>query len=117
MSNSFLPSYLRMHRKRTALAQHELALLLGTTHGSKVSRYERGERTPTLQTVMAYEIIFRVGLRHLFAGEYHDVHQTVKQRARRLARRLRRQRHKSAATERKLDLLSRIINDLPTSKI
>lgn len=115
MSTSLLPNYLRMYRKRSALAQHELATLLGSSHGAKVSRYERGERVPTLPTVMAYEVVFRVGLRQFFAGEYHEVHEQVRRRARRLAQEIRKRRSTSAATERKLDLLSRIINDLPTA--
>lgn len=106
-----------MYRRRTALAQHELAVLLGASHGAKVSRYERGERLPTLPTIMAYEVVFRVGLRQLFAGEYQNVHRQVRARARRLARQIARSEHHSAATKRKLDLLSRIINDLPTSII
>ena len=115
MPISLLSNYLRMYRRRGALTQHELAALLGSSHGAKVSRYERGERVPTLATVMAYEVIFRVGLRQLFAGDYHEVLQQVRRRARRLSREIRSAGSTSAATERKLDLLTRIINDLPTA--
>jgi transcriptional regulator with XRE-family HTH domain len=59
MSTSLLPNYLKMHRKQHALAQHELAVLLGCENGSKVSRYERGQRAPTISSIMAYEIVFR----------------------------------------------------------
>ncbi|MCG3134361.1 MAG: hypothetical protein HMLKMBBP_01667 [Planctomycetes bacterium] len=117
MSTSHLPQYLRMYRKRNALAQQELAILLGASHGSKVSRYERGNRLPSLSTVMAYEIVFRVGLRHLFTGEYQAVHQQIRQRARRLARQISAKSRLTLADKRKLDVLSLITNDLPTSAL
>lgn len=117
MITRLLPHYLRTYRKRSGLAQHELAVLLGCEHRAKVSRYERGHREPMLATLIAYEIIFRVPLRALFAGLYHDAQALLKSRARKLRRRIRGRPRLTLADERKLDLLSRIINDLPTAKL
>jgi transcriptional regulator with XRE-family HTH domain len=79
MPSNSLPHYLRTYRRRSALSQGQLAWLLGCQAGSKVSRYERFARTPNLQTVFAYEIIFRTPARELFAGTFAAVaHATLK---------------------------------------
>jgi transcriptional regulator with XRE-family HTH domain len=54
-----LPSYLRTYRKSADLSQNEVALLLGFDGGTKVSRYERFRRHPSLETVGAYEAVLR----------------------------------------------------------
>lgn len=70
-----------MHRKRSALTQRELAGLLGCDHGSKVSRYERGERMPAFTTLLAYELVFRAGAPLLFRGLAEQVRRRVRDRA------------------------------------
>lgn len=68
MSPGKLPHYLRLHRKKVGLSQDELARLLGATSGTKVSRYERFARTPTLETALACEVILGVPVADLFGG-------------------------------------------------
>jgi hypothetical protein len=46
-------NYLRSNRKRLALSQDEVAFLLGALSGTKVCRYERFVRTPSLETALA----------------------------------------------------------------
>src|SRR5207249_11765504 len=65
-----LENYLRTYRRRAGLSQDEMAFLLGTKSGTKVSRYERLRREPSLRTAFAYAVIFRAPLRGLFAGAY-----------------------------------------------
>jgi transcriptional regulator with XRE-family HTH domain len=83
-----LNNYLRTYRKRSGLSQGEVAFLLGCHHGAKVSRYERNARQPTLKTALAYEAVFGVPVRELFAGIFEKVLGMTKKRARVLARRL-----------------------------
>jgi transcriptional regulator with XRE-family HTH domain len=47
--------YLRSYRRHAHLTQKELAYLLGAGTAAKVSRYESGERTPSLESGLAYE--------------------------------------------------------------
>jgi predicted transcriptional regulator len=54
---SHLPNYLRARRKRWALAQYEMALLLGITTQAAVSQYESDDRLPQPDILIAYEII------------------------------------------------------------
>jgi transcriptional regulator with XRE-family HTH domain len=76
-----LPHYLRHHRKRLGLFQSDVAYLLGVTTGTKVSRYERYSRTPTLETALACEAIFGVPASELFAGIYEKAERRVLTRA------------------------------------
>ena len=83
-----LSNYLKMFRKRSGLSQKELARLLGCSSGSKVSRYETGKRRPSFETLLAYQIAFRVGLDALFEGEHQRVRDSVHKRAAGLSRHL-----------------------------
>lgn len=90
MPSHAFPHYLRTHRRRAGFSQGQLAWLLGCRAGSKVSRYERFTRTPSLATVFAYEIIFGAPARELFAGTYEAVGLSTLKRAQELIARLRR---------------------------
>ena len=88
MRSRKLENYLRTYRKRAALSQREVAFLLGCRSGSKVSRYEGFGRQPNLRTVLAYEALFGVPPRELFAGVYRQVERDTVRRSRALARKL-----------------------------
>jgi transcriptional regulator with XRE-family HTH domain len=83
-----LDNYLRMYRKRAGLSQDEVAYLLGGNSGTKTSRYERFRRMPSLETALAYEAIYGVPARELFAGVAARAEHVVKRRARILDKRL-----------------------------
>ncbi len=83
-----LNNYLRTYRKKAGLSQDEVAFLLGTRSGTKVSRYERLTRQPGVKTIFALEVIFRAPARNLFAGAYEKVERSAVKRALLLARRL-----------------------------
>jgi transcriptional regulator with XRE-family HTH domain len=88
MSSKKLPNYLRTYRKRSYLSQDEVAYLLGCKNGSKISRYERFSRKPTLETVFKCEALFGIPARQLFAGIFDRVEKDVLRRARLLARKI-----------------------------
>jgi len=85
MASSQLPNYLLSNRKRLALSQDEVAFLLGTKSGAKVSRYERFDRMPSLETALALEVIFQRSPSELFGGLYQKIEQEVAARAKALA--------------------------------
>lgn len=76
-----LPNRLRTVRTRSSLSQDETAFLLGAQGGDKVSRYERGGRTPHLEALLAYEAVFRKPPSELFPGLYRKVEREVAARA------------------------------------
>ena len=79
-----LSNYLRTYRKRLALTQEEVAFLLGMNGrkvGDKVCRDESFVREPSLQDALAYEAIYGMPVRELFAGMYEQAQQRVTERA------------------------------------
>jgi transcriptional regulator with XRE-family HTH domain len=88
MSSPQLPNYLRSARKRLALSQDEVAFLLGTQSGAKVCRDEQFAREPSLQTALAYEVIFQKPVRELFGGLYQKSEREVVERAKALGNRM-----------------------------
>ena len=81
-------NYLLSHRKRLALSQDEVAFLLGTIDGTRVSRYERSTRVPELVTVLALEIILQKPACELFESLYRKAQKNVKTRAQALLHRM-----------------------------
>lgn len=90
-----------------------MAGLLGCRRGTKVSRYERYARRPTLETVLAYEAVFGVPARELCAGIFGDVQEVIAKRAAALAAKLA-AGPQGVATTRKLDLLRRVASKAGT---
>lgn len=102
-----LPNYLGTYRKRAGFTQQELAFLLGTQSGAKVSRYERFAREPHLKTALAYQVIFHIPAHELFSGTYQRVETQITERSKRLMKRL--NIHRSdRLTLRKLEILRSI---------
>jgi transcriptional regulator with XRE-family HTH domain len=60
----YLRTYRRMH---TAYSQKDVALLLGLKTASMVTRWERGERVPTLENGLRLSQIYRTPVEALFA--------------------------------------------------
>ena len=79
-------NHLRRYRKRGALTQAEIAYLLGAACGTKVSRHERANRPPSLETALTYQAIFGVPVHELFPEDYRRAVTAVKGRATALAR-------------------------------
>ncbi len=82
---------------------------MGSGSGTKISRYERERRDPTLETALTLEAVFGVPIRELFAGRFHKVERSVVDRARMLIEKLR-SKAPSAATTAKLQVLTTICN-------
>ena len=68
---------MKIHRQRWALSQKELSRLIGKNAHSTISRYEYRGHLPPLRTLIAYEIIFGVGLRDIVPDLYLAVEDEV----------------------------------------
>lgn len=100
-----LSNYLKMYRKRSGLSQPELAFLLGCRDGSKISRYERGRRSPSLDALIALQVVFHGPTEALFVGRYGQVLRELRARAKRLIRRVEAAGAADPRTRRKLTFL------------
>lgn len=82
-----LHNYLRTCRRRVGLSQDEVALLLGNQgkkSATQTGRHEARERLPSLEVALAYERIYGVAVKELFAGVYRRVEGEVSERARKV---------------------------------
>lgn len=76
--------YLRSYRRHAHLTQASLGYLLGASTGVKVSRYESGNRTPSLETGLAYEAALGIPVCTLFRGRYEEIAEQVAKRRHKL---------------------------------
>ena len=109
MPSTPLSNYLRTYRRRGGLSQGEIGFLLGWTTGDNVSRHEFRRRMPNFEHLLGYEVILRVPIRELFAGEFERIERQVRRRAERLASRIGRQKP-SPDRERKLRALRFLVS-------
>ncbi len=63
------PNYLRVYRKRSELIQDDIAFILDLPDYSNISRYEKGQRTPTLELLLTYHHLFDVPIESFFEQE------------------------------------------------
>lgn len=108
-----LPNYIRTYRKRARLTQKDVAFIIGSKSGAGISRHERFKQTPDLQTLLAYEMLFRTPVRNLFDGTHRKVERKLLRRIRLLIRKLSETGH-SRRAERKLEVLSAYLEERAT---
>lgn len=108
-------NYLSLHRKRWALSQRELALLLGHASRSVISRLELGLGHPSLPFAIRCETVFGVGVAELFPDLFEENHDLVMRRAAHLDLRL---GHRTdAGSARKRALLGEMVSRVPNPDI
>jgi len=105
-----LPNYIRTFRKRASLTQKEVAFLLGSKSGAAISRHERFKQTPDLQTLLAYEMLFRTPVRSLFSGTQEKVERKLLRRIRLLIRKLAEIQH-GRRIQRKIEVLEAYLEE------
>ena len=80
MSHRPLASYLRTHRRKSGLTQHELARILGYAHGGPVSRHELATDIPSFSAGLGYQAVFRISVSDMFPGMYQAIESTIESR-------------------------------------
>ena len=84
MPSSALPNYIRSFRRGACFSQRELALLVGCSVHTSVSRLERFQTTPDVTTAIGIAFVFGVPLERLFPHLIEDTEDAVARRAYRL---------------------------------
>lgn len=64
---------LRVVRKRSQLTQHDLAFVLSLSDYSNVSRWEAGMRTPNVEVMLTYHLLFQVPVEELFFRQRKEI--------------------------------------------
>ncbi|MEZ4927904.1 MAG: helix-turn-helix transcriptional regulator [Saprospiraceae bacterium] len=60
------PNYLRAHRKRSSLTQADIAFLMKLPDYSNISRYEKGQREPSVEFLLVYHLLFNTTVESFF---------------------------------------------------
>jgi transcriptional regulator with XRE-family HTH domain len=60
------PNYLKVYRKRSGLIQEDIAFILDLPDYSNISRYEKGQRTPSIELLITYHHLFDVPIEAFF---------------------------------------------------
>jgi transcriptional regulator with XRE-family HTH domain len=105
-----LPSYLRTHRRKWALTQRELAQLLGELTASAVSKYETLARTPSLEVMLGFEVVFDQRSHDLIPATSAAIRRTISRNATALLTELAEKTDARSARKRRLldDLITRL---------
>lgn len=109
MAAGELPNYIRTYRKRAFLTQSEVAFLLGAKSSAGVSRHERFKQIPDLETLLAYEVLFRAPVRNLFKGTHAQVEGKLRKRVRLLIQKLT-DAYPEHRNKRKIQVLTQYLN-------
>lgn len=88
MTSYSLQNHLRAGRKRLAFTQSEVAFLMGRRGGSKICSYESFAVLPTLETALAFEIIYGTPVHELFPGIREQLAEDIRNRAKILRHRV-----------------------------
>jgi transcriptional regulator with XRE-family HTH domain len=78
--SSRLQNYVRTYRRRSSLAQQDVAFLLGSRDRARVCKYESGRRIPSLRTALALAAILDVSVAALFGGIDHRAQERIAKR-------------------------------------
>ena len=108
-----LSSYLRIHRKRCGFTLEEVAFLLGLESGHIIGRYEGMNRSPSLRSALACQVIFDVVPHELFPDMYEKVEKLTIERVVKLQRMLEAMSPDPTLTW-KLGVLSKILKEADT---
>lgn len=60
------PNYLRVYRKRSSLTQADIAFLMKLPDYSNISRYEKGQREPSIEFLLVYHLLFSTTVESFF---------------------------------------------------
>lgn len=72
------PNNLDIYRRRMKFSQKHVARLLGYSGSTVWSKYERGERLPSLPNALKLGIILRVPVEFLFNVLHDDLRHTIR---------------------------------------
>lgn len=70
-------NYMRAYRKKTHVTQFDVAFLLGLDENSLLSRWESGERPPSLEAILVYHLLFDTPPQNFFVPQSEIIRQKL----------------------------------------
>ena len=77
-------NYLRTYRKQTQITQSDIAFLLDKEDNSNLSRCEKGKRSPSMEMIMVYHLLFNTPVISFFTNQRDAVKQHLIRRIKEL---------------------------------
>lgn len=74
------PNHLRVYRKRSGLNQEDIAYLMDLPDYSNISRYEKGQRSPTTELLLTYKHLFDTPIESFYEQESEKIKLKLVQR-------------------------------------
>jgi transcriptional regulator with XRE-family HTH domain len=65
-------NFLRIYRKRSPLTQSDIAYLLELPDYSSISRYEKSQRTPSIELLLVYHHLFNTSIEIFFEPQSYE---------------------------------------------
>ena len=84
-------NYLRMYRKKSPLTQSDMGFLVDIKHISNISRYEKGQRKPSIEILITYHLLFNCPIESFFTQESEQVRQKLIPRLKELIQEIKKQ--------------------------
>lgn len=75
-------NFLRIVRKRTHLTQVDVASILKISDFANVSRWEQGQKTPNVEMLLGYHLLFGIPVESLFDRQKHEMKRLIIPRVR-----------------------------------
>jgi len=100
---------MKHHRKRKMLKQSDMRHLSDASNHITLSRYENGDRIPSLESALIYHIVLNEPMKKLFPQFYKHLSEKLSERAKTLISSLE-QMKKDYTTKNKIDYLNELIN-------
>jgi transcriptional regulator with XRE-family HTH domain len=85
-------NYLRQYRRQTRLNQSDIAFLIGNGDTSIISRWEQGQRTPSVLMLVLYHLLFEIPVSAHIQSSKDEYVETIKERIRLLIENLKTKR-------------------------
>jgi transcriptional regulator with XRE-family HTH domain len=81
-----------MGRKQSQLNQADLAFIFGLSDYANISRWEQGHRTPSIEVLIAYHLLFDMPMESFCEPQGNEIAKTMTERIRQLLENLRKQK-------------------------
>ena len=105
-------NFLRIYRKRSPLTQADIALLMNLPDYSNISRYEKGQRSPSIELLLAYHFLFATSIESFFEPQSEIIRSDLRERIEPLINDLKKEEDKTNNTRIKFleEVLIRLTN-------
>jgi len=110
---SHVKNYFRLYRKRSPLFQSDVGFVMEFPDYTSVSRYEKGQRKPSIEFLIIYHLIFNTSIENFFEPELEIIQSKLISRIKQLIEKLKKDETDLSNSSR-IKFLEQVITRLTT---